>query len=163
MSKPGAVYEGEDQEENDKHQAARVARGAPAGAQAREDRRVQRGIQEAVRDRRDDLTRGAGLRDKKITLHWEGEDSPPASGDCRRDQSGTGGGLVCRGWSREDEDLCLRPRDEAIGSAVISYDLSGFGIRQQDQRLPKGYGLAACLRADSTPGASWCEEKKPGA
>ena len=37
MSKPRAVYQGEEQEEDKTHQAARVARGAPAGAQARED------------------------------------------------------------------------------------------------------------------------------
>src|SRR5215468_324436 len=96
MSKPLAVYQGEDQEEDNKHQATRVARGASAGAQAREDRGVQRGIQTEVRYRRDDFTRRASLRDEKITLYWESKDSPPASGDRSRDQSGTGGRLVCR-------------------------------------------------------------------
>src|SRR5262249_57262 len=99
MSKPSAVYEGEDQEENDKHQAARVAQSAPKGAKAREERRIQKGIREAGRDRRDGIARRAGLRNEKITLHWESEDASPASGDRRGDQSGTGGGLVCRGWS----------------------------------------------------------------
>jgi hypothetical protein len=84
-SKPFPMYRSKGQEEYHKYKAAKVARSASASAQAGKDGRVQRGIQKEVRDGKDDLTRRAGLRDEKVTVYRESEDSSPASGACRCD------------------------------------------------------------------------------
>ena len=65
MSKPLPMRQRKEQEEGNKHQAARTARSAAASAQAGEGGRVQKGIQEEIRYRRDDLTRRASLRNEK--------------------------------------------------------------------------------------------------
>src|SRR5215510_13559086 len=96
MSKPLPMHQRKEQEEDNKHQAARAARSAAASAQTGEDGRVQEGIQKESKYRRNDLTRCASLWDKKITIYGESEVSSPASGDCSRDQFGTGSGLVRR-------------------------------------------------------------------